>query len=837
MPARLAMPLMGVVMLLTALPTPSRAWIRLNGIFTDHMVMQQGAGTTPGMPPARLFGLGYVGESVSIEGTNGFPGPFTVPVVKTGDAHWPQPLSAPWGNWSVNFTAPTNPGPYTVTIKSTTNTSDVTVLQDVVFGEVYFCNGQSNMELSVGGTDNKDDEFAYALALGDKVRINKLGGNLSLDGPQITPTTGNWTLSSDNNGTIISDFSAVCWGMGRRLSQWLAQHSSQPAPYVGMMEVSVGGTTIHHWVPQDIGIACNATGILPSKGEAVQYPPAWIYNARMNPMLLGGHGMTVRSVIYYQGEADSGENDVYSIEAYECELRGLVTSYRRDFGQPDMPILIVQLPGDGGTIGSQHDNDTVLGTDTATGWQAIAIAQQTVARSMPGVGLVALPDYGCCQLHYVHKSPVSERAANISRELVYADTKIDNRAPMITSVTRNPTNPFAVDIHLNNTFGLHLMDTYHCNSSYVRHRWGPNIISVTSANGPINVTCCTSTPSGHEGLGIVKFATQTTKHPHDYWGGWVPADIKIVSDTLVTATAVPPDGVNMTSIDMFDVDLGGVGCVLANANGQPLSVVRPTPLPSRHTKAVDTMVQRTHPRATVAPTPPAPACACDVCDDPNMLPPPDGRVRIAAVGDSITRGHPLRGKDLLYNYPCTLQRLLGDDKYVVFNFGAGGHTMLKASPPVLYPNKTIWNSTQYDKAMSAQPHVVLIMLGTNDAVGTIWKALGQNYVGDYADMINGFKALPSSPKVYALSSPPLYNGNFAGINQTVVNKILPGLVQEVATNNNLPPVVPVFDGMGGTNLSHHDWFWGNGSYGCHPNMQGYQALASIVYKAINSSTV
>ena len=318
---------------------------------------------------------------------------------------------------------------------------------------------QSNMELSVGGTDNKDDEFAYALALGDKVRINKLGGNLSLDGPQITPTTGNWTLSSDNNGTIISDFSAVCWGMGRRLSQWLAQHSSQPAPYVGMMEVSVGGTTIHHWVPQDIGIACNATGILPSKGEAVQYPPAWIYNARMNPMLLGGHGMTVRSVIYYQvgqcaacvnrsmrvcvctralvshqtqarvdsvvlththtltqpyhtiphralhgqGEADSGENDVYSIKAYECELRGLVTSYRRDFGQPDMPILIVQLPGDGGTIGSQHDNDTVLGTDTATGWQAIAIAQQTVARSMPGVGLVALPDYGCCQLHYVHK--------------------------------------------------------------------------------------------------------------------------------------------------------------------------------------------------------------------------------------------------------------------------------------------------------------------------------------------------------------------------------------------------------------------------------------------------
>jgi len=806
----------------------------MNGIFTDHMVLQKGI---PTLPPARIFGLAYTNESVVISGSSGFPGPFTVTPTKTGENHWVTPLTAPWGNWSVDLTTPTSPGPYNLTIRSTTNTSDAIFLTDVVFGEVFFCNGQSNMELTVGGTDNKDDEYAAALALGDRVRINFVSGNLSLDGPQTSPNNGNWTPAGLSNGTIVKDFSAVCWGMGRRMAQWL-DNEAGAAPYVGMVEVSVGGTTIHHWVPSDVGIACNRTGMLPSKGEAAHYPPGWIYNGRMNPMLLGGKGWTARSVLYYQGEADSGENDIFTRAAYECELRGLVSSYRRDFGQPNLPVVIVQLPGNGGGIGVQHDDDSHLAFDNSTGWSAIQVAQQTVARTTPGVDVVLLTDLGCCQLHYVHKSPVAERAANLTRELVYGDTTIDNRAPRVTSVTVNPSAPLTVDIHLNNTFGLHLKERYHCNSTYSRHGWIADVETVTTAEGPINLTCCSSTPMGHEGLGIVKFAVNATHHPRHYWGGWVPADLKIVSDSLVTATAVIPEGVNATQFSMVDVNIGGVGCVLANANGQPLSIVPPISV-AGGMSLVHTATKKSAKMAalsstkTVSPTPPPAPCACDVCEEENPLPPADGRIRIAAVGDSITRGHPLRGSNLQFNYPCTLQRLLGEDKYVVFNFGAGGNTMLKASPPALYANKSFWNSSQYTKAMAVQPHIVLIMLGTNDAVKTIWSAIGDNYPRDYADMVGEFKSLPSSPRVFSMSSPPLYNGNFAGINQTVVNRVLPGLVDSIAASAQLPAVVPVFEGMGGINLTHHDWFWGNGSYGCHPNMQGYQALSSIVFHNVS----
>ncbi len=117
------------------------------------------------------------------------------------------------------------------------------------------------------------------------------------------------------------------------------------------------------------------------------------------------------------------------------------------------------------------------------------------------------------------------------------------------------------------------------------------------------------------------------------------------------------------------------------------------------------------------------------------------------VGDSITRGHPLKGKDLLNNYPCRLQRALGEDKYEVLNFGAGGHTMLKPSPPVLNDTTSYdhrhhccvhqtllatvidslsncltryWSSTQFTKAKASAPHMVLVMLGTNDAVKSVW---------------------------------------------------------------------------------------------------------------------
>jgi len=46
------------------------------------------------------------------------------------------------------------------------------------------------MKLTVAATDDKEAEFAAAVKLGSKTRINFIGGNLSLTGPLSTPNTG-----------------------------------------------------------------------------------------------------------------------------------------------------------------------------------------------------------------------------------------------------------------------------------------------------------------------------------------------------------------------------------------------------------------------------------------------------------------------------------------------------------------------------------------------------------------------------------------------------------------------------------------------------------------------
>ena len=140
-----------------------------------------------------------------------------------------------------------------------------------------------------------------------------------------------------------------------------------------------------------------------------------------------------------------------------------------------MPISIIQLPGIQGTTGFQHDDDTSQGLETAQGWHAIQTAQQDATQGQNGVALVSVPEFGCCGLHYSHKVPVAERAANVTRQLVYGDDTIDMMAPQLESVSRVPSNFLSVDLHLNSTKGLHLKPTYLCNQSYTRHGWVKNI--------------------------------------------------------------------------------------------------------------------------------------------------------------------------------------------------------------------------------------------------------------------------------------------------------------------------------------------------------------------------
>ena len=132
--------------------------------------------------------------------------------------------------------------------------------------------------------------------------------------------------------------------------------------------------------------------------------------------------------------------------------------------------------------------------------------------------------------------------------------------------------------------------------------------------------------------------------------------------------------------------------------------------------------------------------AAVVCGGAAVLPAgqPDGRIRVACLGDSITHG--ARVKRDTQSYPAVMQKLLGDD-YQVRNFGLGSATLLKTGRP------NVWQVL--GKAKAFRPQVVVISLGTNDTCGgrrANWEKIAA-FDGDCQTLIDELAALDTGPRI------------------------------------------------------------------------------------------
>jgi lysophospholipase L1-like esterase len=184
-------------------------------------------------------------------------------------------------------------------------------------------------------------------------------------------------------------------------------------------------------------------------------------------------------------------------------------------------------------------------------------------------------------------------------------------------------------------------------------------------------------------------------------------------------------------------------------------------------------------------------------------------VKLACVGDSITAGTGSKT-----SYPAQLQALLGPG-WNVQNFGASGRTLLKNGD---YPYQ---NDSALPHALAFQPDVVVIMLGTNDTKPQNWKFKDQ-YVADYKDLVEKFKALPTHPRIFiALPVPVPGVGNY-GIVESGIDAEMPWVTQ-VAHDEN----VGLIDLH--TPLVGHD---GDFPDRVHPNDEGAHIMALTVAKAL-----
>lgn len=202
----------------------------------------------------------------------------------------------------------------------------------------------------------------------------------------------------------------------------------------------------------------------------------------------------------------------------------------------------------------------------------------------------------------------------------------------------------------------------------------------------------------------------------------------------------------------------------------------------------------------------------------------DGVIRVACVGDSITAGTPN------CNYPALLQKCLDvlsksdGRKYVVTNHGKGGAACRHVRENVDVNDDGVKNDYFYydDKAylssLSYTPDVVIVQMGTNDALFDNWSNWLRYFDADYQTYL--VKPYADKGSLVVLSTPP-YACN--GWHDKNVNG--PVHDREVALARKLGlPIVDTNRLMFGMDEMLAD--------GLHGNHAGYMRMAQNFYRLV-----
>ena len=192
-------------------------------------------------------------------------------------------------------------------------------------------------------------------------------------------------------------------------------------------------------------------------------------------------------------------------------------------------------------------------------------------------------------------------------------------------------------------------------------------------------------------------------------------------------------------------------------------------------------------------------------------------IRVACVGNSVTYGANIRnrGKN---SYPAQLGKLLGE-RWDVRNFGVTGATLLKRG------DMPYWKEPAFRYAQKFEPHVVIVMLGTNDTKPQNWRH-SRAFVDDYVEMIRAFADLESKPRIWICYPVPAFPGRW-GIRDSIINPKVLAKIDKIAARTGCP-VIDLYEV-----LSDRPEFFPDR---IHPSAAGARVMAETIYTALTGRT-
>lgn len=190
------------------------AQLKLPGIIRDSMIMQRDV-------PVKIWGWAAPNEKVKI-------------VFKKKSYSVKADAK---GNWVAVLNPTPAGGPHAIDIS--TAKSRITI-REILFGEVWFCSGQSNM---VHQLDIHDVTYEKEIAAANNAEIRQfwVPDVANVDGPQADISGGYWKSAV---GDDVRPFSAVAYFFALKL------YEKYKVP-VGIINSSVGGTPIEAWTSEE----------------------------------------------------------------------------------------------------------------------------------------------------------------------------------------------------------------------------------------------------------------------------------------------------------------------------------------------------------------------------------------------------------------------------------------------------------------------------------------------------------------------------------------------------------------------------------------------------------
>ena len=370
------------------------AELRLGRIFGDHVVLQRDT-------PLPIWGWASPDQRVDVS----FAGQ-TVRTTTLADGRWKaqlEPVAASMAGRELVVSA---------------GEKDVTV-RDVLVGDVWHASGQSNMAMTMQSVASRLGAAVQDIEKADfpGMRFCRLQ-----QGPSKVPLSdsGKVSWTSITPGTV-GTVSAVAFYTARKLQEELE------VP-IGVIDSSRGGTPIEPYIPLDsfglhptlirerelagiedlAALARLAGGV---RARDANWLPGRLFNSRIAPLL----PFAVKGVLWYQGESNCGVKE--DPRHYVDKMRALITGWREQLAQTELPFYFVQLPGSG----------------AGAGWPYLR-EQQRLSLSVSETGMAVTIDLTDDDIHPANKSDVGDRLARLALAYTY-DRSLVPSGPLFDRLT------------------------------------------------------------------------------------------------------------------------------------------------------------------------------------------------------------------------------------------------------------------------------------------------------------------------------------------------------------------------------------------------------------------